>query len=146
LLFLILNTQNFASKLNERSSISSRLIIWKSTNLIIRDNPFWGIGPSNFQKEYLKHQAFFPPYLEWAVPHPHNVYLTFWLGGGILALVGWMGIILNMFLKFFNRANKKALMGALAILAYFLIHGLVDTTYFKNDLAIIFWLAYFKLL
>ena len=26
--------------------------------------------------EYQKH---FPPYLEWAVPQPHNLYLAFWL-------------------------------------------------------------------
>lgn len=30
---------------------------------------------------------------------------------------------------------------ALAYLVYFLVHGLIDTPYFKNDLAIIFWLT-----
>jgi len=24
---------------------------------------------------------------------------------------------------------------------YILLHGLIDTTYFKNDLAVVFWLA-----
>ena len=30
---------------------------------------------------------------------------------------------------------------AFAYLIYTIIHGLIDTPYFKNDLAIVFWLA-----
>lgn len=37
-------------------------------------------------------------------------------------------------------------MASLGIMFYFLLHGLVDTTYFKNDLAVIFWLNFMMLL
>ncbi|MEK7598133.1 MAG: hypothetical protein AAB487_00145, partial [Patescibacteria group bacterium] len=41
------------------------------------------------------------------------------------------------------RMEKSALRAiAMAIMFYILLHGLVDTTYFKNDLAVIFWLSF----
>ncbi len=34
---------------------------------------------------------------------------------------------------------------SLAIMLYILLHGLVDTTYFKNDLAVVFWMCFLVL-
>lgn len=151
---------------NPRSSLSSRIMIWKASEKMIEDNFWLGIGPGNFQEKYLEYQKFFPPYLEWAVPHPNNLYLTWWLYGGVLGLVGFLGLVF-LFLRdilkriypmeypamqdnfakqnLFHRVKKEpngALFMSLGIMLIILIHGVFDTTYFKNDLAIIFWLNF----
>jgi hypothetical protein len=49
-----------------------------------------------------------------------------------------------MFLKIKEKKEPLALM-AMGIMMVILIHGLFDTTYFKNDLAVIFWLNFLAL-
>ncbi|GBE17076.1 O-Antigen ligase [bacterium BMS3Abin15] len=132
--------------LDERSSIASRIMIWESSTKILEDNFIFGIGPGNFQDKYLEYQKYFSPYLEWAVPQPHNLYLAFWLQSGIIGLAGFLFLITTWIKELVIVARKQksginisisaALIG---IIFYILIHGLVDTTYWKNDLAIIFW-------
>ena len=119
------------------------MIIWNSSAKIIRDNPAFGIGPGNFQKEYLDYQKYFPPYLEWAVPQPHNLYLAFWLQSGIFGLIGflllvyfWLG---NLFKKIRQKNSFFGLEAVLAeIMLYIIIVGLFDTPVWKNDLALVF--------
>lgn len=129
--------------LSDRSSWASRKMIWEASIKIVEDNWFLGIGPGNFQEKYLEYQKYFPPYLEWAVPHAHNLYLNFWLSGGLLSLLAFLGIISWIGIAFWKDKNKRLLWGVLGVVAYFLLHGLLDTAYFKNDLAVIFWLSTF---
>ena len=128
--------------LSERSSLASRVMIWKSAVLMIKSNPLLGIGPGNFQSKYLEYQKYFPPYLEWAVPQPHNLFFAFWLEAGIFGLTGFLWLMILFF-----RDNKRAIKNnrsygtlCLAIILYFLVHGLIDTTYWRNDISVIFWI------
>ena len=148
LVFLQSRTVKFKDLLtqNPRSSLASRQMIWRASFKMIEDNPILGIGPANFQETYLEYQKFFPPYLEWAVPHPQSLYLDFWLSGGIFGILGFFGVaffFLRDILKNKNRDIVAVL--ALGIMLYILIHGLFDSTYFKNDLAVIFWLNFLAL-
>lgn len=127
---------------NDRSSLASRMIIWKTTEKLIQDNFFWGIGPGNFQNKYLEYQKFYPPYLEWAVPHPHNLFLSFWLYSGLIGFIGFLVLLGIFFREFFEKQKNALKFMAFGIMLALLLHGLLDTTYFKNDLAVIFWLAY----
>lgn len=143
-----LNNPKFKNYFSERSSIESRMMIWKSSLKITRDNLFFGIGPGNFQNKYLEYQKYFPLYLEWAVPHPHNLYLAFWLQSGIL---GFSGFIIFLFfwtkktiLLLGKQKNSAFLAVSLGIVFYTLIHGMIDTTYWKNDLSLIFWIIIFS--
>lgn len=148
LFFFQLKAAKFDNLFNpdQRSSLTSRIMIWKAAGKILKDNWTLGIGPGNFQKKYLEYQEYFPLYLEWAVPHPHNLYLTFWLYSGIIGLVGFLGVVFLWFKKAFKKRQKNEVVYlALGIMFYILIHGLVDATYFKNDLAIIFWLNFLVL-
>jgi O-antigen ligase len=73
------------------------------------------------------------------VPQPHNLYLAFLLQTGI---IGFIGFILLLF--WFFRAgimNHESGIILMSVMVYILVHGLVDTTYWKNDLAVIFWLV-----
>jgi O-antigen ligase len=152
LFFSQANTQKFSAitNLSARSSFASRLMIWNASLLLIEKHPFVGIGPGNFQAAYLAVQPEFTPYLEWSVPQPHNILLAFWLQAGLLGLLGFLGLlffIFNTLWKLFD--NKKSAAFAAPLFGFFVytaLHGLFDTTYWKNDLAVLFWLCFFLIL
>jgi O-antigen ligase len=132
---------------SSQSSFSSRQMIWRSTIFLISEKPLIGIGPGNFQKSYLYLQKYYPPYLEWAVPQPHNIFLAFWLQSGLIGLIGFLLILLYIFkILFYLIKNKKNTALAEPLLSFFIyivLHGLIDTTYWKNDLAFSFWISVF---
>jgi O-antigen ligase len=145
IIYFQLQTVKFGDLINfnERSSLSSRAMIWQSAEKILADNWMQGIGPGNFQNKYLEYQKYFPPYLEWAVPHPHNLYLTFWLSGGLLGIIGFLSLLFFWMKNFWKKREffgRLGLLGVFGILIYILMHGFFDTAYFKNDLAVVFWL------
>lgn len=131
--------------LQERSSLSSRLTIWQVSWKLISEHPLIGIGAGNFQSAYLSEQKNFPPYLEWAVPQPHNIFLAFWLQSGLLGLTGFIGILIfifkNCFVLIRNKKNALLIAPLFAFFLYTSLHGLIDTTYWKNDLSLLFWVS-----
>ena len=129
---------------NQKTSLASRLVIWRSALKMLGDNRISGIGPGNFQEKYLEYQKYYPPYPEWAAPHPHSLYLAFWLYGGMLSFLGFIGLVFYWFRDIFKFKNAVSFM-AFGIMLYILIHGLADTTYFKNDLAVVFWFCFLAL-
>ncbi|MDD4607253.1 MAG: O-antigen ligase family protein [Patescibacteria group bacterium] len=75
--------------------------------------------------------------------YPHNIILNFWTELGLAGL----SIFILCLLEFFKTGglilkNKKnyLVIGLMASMIVILIHGLVDVPYFKNDLAILWWL------
>lgn len=133
-------------KMDERSSFSSRMMIWSASKKIIADNWAWGIGPGNFQKKYLECQKYFPPYLQWAVAHPHDLYFDFWLYSGLIGLVSFLALVVFMIRDLLKKERNFIKLVALGILFYILFHGIADTTYFKNDLAAVFWMIFLAIL
>lgn len=149
LVMIIYPSEKFQSLINleERSSLSSRIAIWQSSYKILSDHWFVGIGPGNFQQYYLDYQKYFPPYLEWAVPQPHNIFLAFWIQTGFLGFAGFLLLIICWTLQIKKILNyskdlfkKKMAILILAILTYILVYGLFDTPYWKNDSALFFWI------
>ncbi len=135
---------NFLS--SDRSSWQSRVMVWQAASQILKDNWFLGIGPGLFQRYYLDYQRYFPPYLEWAVPQPHNLYFAWWLEAGLLGLVGWLGLIIEFFRQSFKewlKTKQPLELILMAVMIYCLLHGLVDTPFWKNDLALAWWLIVF---
>ncbi len=128
---------------NGRSSLDSRVMIWQSAELILRDHWFLGIGVGNFQQEYLAYQLHFTPYLEWAVPQPHNLLLAIWLQTGLIGLAGFIILVGRLIGRLYastktRKSNEGILL--LGLWLVFLFYGLIDTPYFRNDLAFLFWL------
>lgn len=132
---------------DQRSSFVSRQMIWQSAWKIGMDHPYIGIGVGNFQTKYLEYQTHFPPYLEWAVPQPHNLYLALWLQSGLFGLGSFCFFVGNVFLRWItvwkqnNLSESERLFGALllVLIVFYLVYGFVDTPYFKNDLAFAWW-------
>lgn len=131
------------------SSLHSRLMIWQSALVISQDHWLTGIGADNFQQVYLDYaQHFKEPYIEWSAPQPHNIFLAFLTQLGVLGLLSFISIlalsgyqIINLARSHINIVKDPLFIWASAYLFYLIIHGLIDTPYFKNDLAILFWLA-----
>ena len=143
-----------------RSSWQSRLMVWQAATQILKDHGFLGIGPGLFQNYYLEYQQYFSvPYLEWAVPQPHNLFLAWWLQAGLAGLVGFFWLLIVFFRRGFKTLKKPSFVPLggtsegkqnhlwiiilMAVMTYFLVHGLVDTTFWKNDLALIWWVIVF---
>lgn len=125
------------------NAIDSRLAIYQTDEKMLKSNFFFGIGPGNFQQTYLDYQKHFPPYPQWAVPHAHSLLANIWLETGIIGLLSFLAIIYLVYKKIPAKGSHVStyVMICVSILVYFLIHGLFDTTYWKNDLAILFWLS-----
>ena len=146
---LQLNTAKFSNtfSFSERSSSASRLMIWRSALMLIKNNFVVGIGPGNFQKSYLSLQPNFPPYLEWAVPQPHNLFLAFWLQTSIFGLTAFCYLLFFTLKKLLKLIQiKKDTLLAMPLLGFFIytiFHGLIDTPYWKNDLSFLFWVLIF---
>lgn len=142
--FFQINSQKFQELLDfSYPSLSSRLVIWQSAWEITKDHSLNGIGPGLFQKYYLDKQDSFAPYLEWAVPQPHNLFLAFWLQAGLIGLIGFFWLLIRFFkigLKKLFTVRCSLSVVLMATMVYILTHGITDTTYWKNDLAIVFWL------
>ena len=78
-------------------------------------------------------------------PYPHNFYLALWLELGFLGLLVFWGMLVKFFASIFRRiknnpSSKRFLLAVAGAMIVILIHGLVDTPYFKNDLSVLFWL------
>lgn len=132
--------------LDGRSALSSRIMIWQVAGKMLHDSFPWGIGPGNFQTVYLEYQRFFTPYLEWAVPHPHNLALFFLLEGGMIGFLGFSSTLYFgwrhfrlIWVKSVSLAEKKKSVLLLALLILYMGMGLVDTPYPKSDLALAVW-------
>jgi len=135
------------------SSIMARLLIWQKAWQIFGTKPVLGIGPGILNN-------YFPPYPQWGVPQPHNIYLAFLVQTGIIGFIGFLWLLVWFFktgIKNLKYKIKSAALGRarllgnwelrienvilISIMIYILAHGLVDTTYWKNDLSIIFWVV-----
>lgn len=132
---------------DDRSSFASRLMIWQAAVKIFSDNAVFGIGVGRFQAEYLEYQQYFPPYLEWAVPEPHNLYLAVLLATGLIGCLGFLILVgrfgylaIQALLSETDEARRLTSALTLTLLFLTLVYGMTDTPYFKNDLALSFML------
>jgi len=111
------------------ASLETRLIIWQRAFEVFKTHPILGIGPGTFE----------------GYPQPHNIFLAFLLQTGIVGFIGFIWLLI-WFLKtgFMNLASfndARFILILISMMIYILVHGLVDTTYWKNDLSVLFWLV-----
>ncbi len=123
----------------QRSPLASREMIWDAAGDMLRHAPLYGIELNTFQRVYLDNQKYYAPYLEWAVPLPHNILLAVWLYGGFFTLVALTGLVVYVYAISSKKCNVDLVASRIALSAL-LIHGAVDTPLLRADLAMIFWL------
>jgi O-antigen ligase len=137
------NTPKFQSLLdmNNRNSITTRIQIWDTAITMIKDNTILGIGLADFQRVYSETipEKYFPPY-EWLVPEPHNLYFAFWLHLGLVGIIWLIYVLRYTILKLIEavKSNQwEAYWLSLSLLSIYL-YGILDTPFWKNDLALLF--------
>jgi O-antigen ligase len=75
--------------------------------------------------------------------YPHNIVLNFWTELGLAGLILFSWIIIKFIIKAGSliRAHQEYIaVGLVGAMTAFVIHGIVDVPYFKNDLAVFFWI------
>ncbi len=115
-----------------------RLVLWEGTVRMIGDRPILGAGLSSFQEHYIDYKE--AKHTEFLV-YPHNVILNFWVETGLLGVMAIVWLIVEYLRRVIQLIKKKEAWGyaLLGVIVCFLVYGLVDVPYFKNDLSILFW-------
>jgi O-antigen ligase len=118
-------------------SLQGREAIFGSTLDMIRSHPIFGVGLGGYT--YLFRGV--TPEI-----YPHDVWLTFWVETGLLGVVSF-AVIFFMLQWMGWRAwptveqvNRAWLWGGLGGLVLWFFHGVVDSPYWKNDMAVEFWI------
>ncbi|MFA6161156.1 MAG: O-antigen ligase family protein [Patescibacteria group bacterium] len=137
--YKILNTQLHPANIGNTIATSKkwssmvRTVIWQESWQIVKVHPFMGTGLRSYQTAIIPfHKA---TWME-IYPHPHNIILMLWIETGLLGLLSfiWLCVVWVQAV----RKNKNWIW--LVPLVVILAHGMVDMPYFKNDLAMQFWI------
>lgn len=139
------------------SSNNIRWEIWKTTGEIIKQKPLLGTGLGNYQNyftELTKDRVNYPEFIAPRALTPHNLFLNIWVNLGLLGLIAFIWLLV-LFFRYATRlpagqvcdmryAKDNQLVTChlllVTMMITIIIQGLVDTPYWKNDLAVMFWL------
>ena len=125
------------------ASGQNRIVLWQMAQNYLLASPknfIFGAGLNGFAQ--IQNQLRDPLKME-PLLYPHNIFLNFWLETGLLGLIGLVWIMVRSLKKLFLDANLRIIsyrLGLAAALIGLIIHGLIDVPYFKNDLAVLFWI------
>jgi O-antigen ligase len=138
ILLIIFSSVIFSKKISKSDSFFSRLEIYKAATQISSEHLLVGIGLGNFNDSFGEYIKNVPDRMNWEALHPHNIFLNYLVSLGIPGLALFLLLITKIIRR--DSWQNKALyfFPFLAII----LNGFIDTTFFKNDLAIIFWLFY----
>ncbi|MFA6963133.1 MAG: O-antigen ligase family protein [Patescibacteria group bacterium] len=122
-----------------------RTEIYRYSFQLINSDYLFGIGMGDFQDKVAVVALNNPSFTQFGLPyaiHPHNLFLAFWLNLGLVGIIALFGLIISFFVNTWRASVGNTKYFVAAAMSAILIHGLFDTTYFKNDLSVIFWLVF----
>lgn len=114
-----------------------RVWMWDETLQMLRDRPLTGAGMGGYPIVVAPYHGH--DFIE-IFQYPHNIVLNFWSETGLLGLLAFVWVVVTWIKQ--GRMTMRPY-EAYAVLIAILVHGLVDVPYFKNDLAIAFWMLVF---
>ena len=124
-----------------------RLFMWRETWAMLKDHWFFGAGFGGYPKVFdAYHKARFIEIFQ----YPHTILFNFWSETGLLGVFAFVGVMV-VWIKDAVRSivaqavvqDKSRYLPILVLIApsvAIFVHGLVDVPYFKNDLALLFWI------
>ena len=118
-------------------TLQTRAAIFTATLSIIAAHPILGVGLGG----YVYNLHGFPEI------YPHDVYMTFWVELGLLGLLAFLYIFVRLFvsawraLSLASGLDKALLWGVVGTAVTWAVHGVFDSPYWKNDMAVEFWLV-----
>jgi len=111
-------------------SLTMRLNYWIDTLKIIKIAPWQGFGLGNFNLPFTR--------------YAHNSYLQIWAEMGILGIISILWLIFVVFKSSLKNIKdsptKHQIAGLITANAVFLIHNLVDFSFFLPEINLIWWL------
>ena len=125
------------------SSAGLRNSIYGQALKVLEQRPIFGAGIDGFPIRV----APFRPGTQSIELYPHDIWLTTWSEVGLLGLVVLAVIVFTLLWKgaralpLSNETYRPILWGCVAALVLFLVHGLFESPYWKNDLSVEFWLV-----
>ena len=131
-----------------------RKVGWQESLEMLKNNFIFGAGLSGYPEVFAEYHKI--DFIE-IFQYPHNIILNFWSEIGLGGLIIFILLIIYYFYKIYKTYVKGAFRPKAGSICYFsfflfwsmmviLIHGLVDVPYFKNDLAILFWVLFLLVL
>ena len=124
-------------------TVTNRTTLYRETFEMLSQRPIEGAGISGFP---VRLAPFRPANLPVQL-YPHDMWLTTWSELGLLGLVSFAVIFFGLLWRG-ARAVPNAtdiylpvLWGAIGALVLYLVHGLFDSPYWKNDLSVEFWIV-----
>ncbi len=140
-------TRFFSAFLGNDSSSSYRLNVWAAVLKMIKARPILGIGTGNraFNKIYPFFQR--PGY---SALGTYSVPLEITVETGVVGLVCYVWFVTTTFrlgwqqLNLARRHNQTQglwIVGAVSVMIGMIVHGLVDTVWFRPQVQILWWLA-----
>jgi O-antigen ligase len=124
-----------------KNTLVLRASLWRSTLNMLVHQPLFGGGLAGFRRSIEPYRD--PSYHEDLI-YPHNLVLNLWSETGLLGLAAftWLAVqLVRVALPLVHRDPwRRALaIGLLGMLVAFVVHGIGDVPYFKNDQALAFW-------
>ncbi len=119
-------------------SASSRAQLWGYGITAIKQSPILGLGLNGFSKQW---SALNTDPAQNSANFPHNIFLDLWVDLGLLGLISFVWLCVIYIKKsIINRSNESYFFPISLFLITLLLQGQFDNPYFRNDLAIVFWL------
>ena len=121
-------------------STSSRIELWRDGLKGINQSPILGLGLDGFSREWT--QLNNDP-AQNSANFPHNIFLDVWVDLGILGLVSFVYLCALYIYRGFKKLKSPNIFPvAIALfLLTLLTQGQFDNPYFRNDLALVFWIV-----
>jgi O-antigen ligase len=119
-----------------------RLSIYSEALHMLAQRPIVGAGFSGFPIRV----APFRPSGEEIELYPHNLWLTTWSEIGLLGVIAFGIIFFGLLFRGVRELRKSSglygavIWGSTGAVVLYLVHGLFDSPYWKNDLSVEFWL------
>jgi len=116
-----------------------RLSMWQDTLHLLQDRPLLGAGLASYDERIVPYHTTVNGEGVEIFHHPHNIFLTMYVNTGLLGLIGFVLMIIGMFFSIGKRYGYWLLV--CVALVTFIVTGLVDSPYIKNDLSVILGVA-----
>ncbi len=123
-------------------SVTNRESLYRQALEMLSHTPLLGAGISGFPIRVAPYR----PVGQIIHLYPHDIWLTTWSEIGLLGVIAFGVIFFGLLwrgakaLPLTADISRPLLWGAVGALILYLVHGLFDSPYWKNDLSVEFWL------
>lgn len=119
------------------SSNSFRFNVYNSCIDMFKDN--WllgiGVGNQNFREVYGLYMK-----TGFDALSAYNIYLEIAVESGIFALISFVGFVVCLLKNAIKNLSNKYVLAALISMTGILLHGIVDTVFFRPQIQFVFWI------